>query len=83
MVKVTVNVKVKEGVINPEASALKRALAELSFQEVKSVTTGKTIELEMEKTEDIDEKVKEMCEQLLVNTVIEDYTYTVQEGNVT
>ncbi|MDA3130406.1 phosphoribosylformylglycinamidine synthase subunit PurS [Aliibacillus thermotolerans] len=81
MVKVTVHVKVKEGVINPEASALERALAELSFDEVKSVTTGKTIELEMESTESLDTKVKEMCEQLLVNTVIEDYSYTVEEEN--
>ncbi|WP_158734623.1 phosphoribosylformylglycinamidine synthase subunit PurS [Alteribacillus sp. YIM 98480] len=80
MVKVQVYVTLKEGVLDPQGSAITHSLHTMNYNEVKSVQTGKYIELEVEKTDDLEERVKEMCEKLLSNPVIEDYTYTIGEA---
>ncbi|SDI40752.1 phosphoribosylformylglycinamidine synthase subunit PurS [Alteribacillus bidgolensis] len=80
MVKVQVYVTLKEGVLDPQGSAITNSLHTMNYNEVKSVQTGKYIELEVEKTDDLEERVKEMCEKLLSNPVIEDYTYTIGEA---
>lgn len=80
MVKVQVYVTLKEGVLDPQGSAITNSLHTMNYNEVKSVQTGKFIELEMEKTENLEERVKEMCEKLLSNPVIEDYTYEIGEA---
>ena len=42
--------------------------------------SGNTLSSQLEETDrDLDELVKEMCEKLLANTVIEDYRYEVEE----
>jgi phosphoribosylformylglycinamidine synthase len=52
----------------------------MSYTEVKDVRIGKFLELTIEKSErPVDELVKEMCERLLANTVIEDFTYELEE----
>ena len=59
---------------------MQHALHSMSYQEVKDVRIGKYMELVIEKSErDLDTVVKEMCEKLLANTVIEDYRYEVEE----
>ena len=52
----------------------------MGYNEVKNVRIGKLIELELdESTTDIEARVKEMCEKLLINKVIEDYRYEIGE----
>ena len=73
--KAIVNVTLKQGVFDPQGKAVHEALKSLGFEGVKEVRQGKLIELNLF---DMDEKqalgsVKEMCEQLLANTVIENY----------
>ena len=73
--KAIVNVTLKQGVLDPQGKAVHEALKSLGFGAVKEVRQGKLIELNLF---DMDEKqalisVKEMCEQLLANTVIENY----------
>ncbi|SDH77727.1 phosphoribosylformylglycinamidine synthase [Alteribacillus persepolensis] len=80
MVKVQVYVTLKAGVLDPQGSAITHSLHTMNYNEVKSVQTGKYIELEVEETENLEERVKEMCEKLLSNPVIEDYTYTIGEA---
>lgn len=59
---------------------MQHALHSMSYQEVKDVRIGKYMELVIEKSDrDLDTVVKEMCEKLLANTVIEDYRYEVEE----
>lgn len=62
----------KEGIFDPAGAQAKSALANLGFEGVADVSIGKFIELEVadEVTED---EVREMCEKLLANPVIEDY----------
>lgn len=73
--KVFVNIKLKEGVLDPQGKAINHALYTLGFDSVKDVRVGKRIELEIDSNseEDVKKLVESMCERLLANTVIEDY----------
>ena len=72
-----VHVSLKAGVLDPQGKAVGDALGRLGFSEVDDVRCGKTIELELKdglSKADAEKRVKEMCEKLLANTVIENYT---------
>lgn len=72
MKKVNVYVTLRESVLDPQGVAVKGGLEHLGFSGIESVRIGKVIELQV--TEETTETmVKEMCEKLLVNTVIENY----------
>jgi len=80
MYKVKVYVTLRESVLDPQGTAVKGSLHSLNYKEVQDVRIGKYMELTIEKSvRDIDETVKELCEKLLANTVIEDYRYEVEE----
>ena len=70
--KIIVNVYLKNGVLDPAGKATKHALESLGFNGVDDVRIGKQIILELS-DETSDEQIKNMCEELLANTVIEDY----------
>ena len=74
--KVIVNIQLKEGVLDPQGKAVHHALSSLKFNEVNEVRIGKQIILDVEGADKaaVTERVKVMCEELLANTVIEDYT---------
>ncbi len=77
--KVVVNIKLKEGVLDPQGKAVSHALNSLGFNNINSVRIGKQIVLDID--EDSDAKAKEavskMAEELLANTVIEDYEIVI------
>ena len=80
MTKVNVYVTLRESVVDPQGTAAKEALQKMGYNEVENVRIGKLIELELDGTAtEIDARVKEMCEKLLVNKVIEDYRYEIGE----
>jgi phosphoribosylformylglycinamidine synthase len=80
MYKVKVYVTLRESVLDPQGSAVKSALHSMEYKEVQDVRIGKYMELTIEKSDrDLEESVREMCEKLLANTVIEDFSYEVQE----
>ncbi|MBU7594664.1 phosphoribosylformylglycinamidine synthase subunit PurS [Metabacillus halosaccharovorans] len=80
MYKVKVYVTLRESVLDPQGSAVKSALHSMDYNEVQDVRIGKYMELTIEKSDrDLDTAVREMCEKLLANTVIEDFSYEVQE----
>jgi len=75
-VKAIVYVTLKNGVLDPQGKAIEHALDGLGFDGVGEVRQGKVIELELD-TDDQDAaraQVGDMCEKLLANTVIEDYS---------
>ena len=81
MTKVNVYVTLRESVVDPQGIATTDALKSMGFTEVGSVRIGKLIELKLdETTTDIDARVKEMCDKLLINKVIEDYRYEIEEA---
>ncbi|PSL47037.1 phosphoribosylformylglycinamidine synthase [Salsuginibacillus halophilus] len=73
MKTVHVYVTLKEGVLNPEGSAIERSLHALGYEEVQKVQTGKWVSLQVEDGPELAQRVERMCEQLLANPVIEDY----------
>ncbi len=70
--KAHVHVMLKPGVLDPQGEAVRHALGGLGFDGVNGVRQGKVIELDLADgtTEDT---IREMCEKLLANTVIESY----------
>ena len=70
--KARVHVMLKEGVLDPQGEAVRHALGNLGFDGVEGVRQGKIIELDLAAGTSED-TVREMCEKLLANTVIESY----------
>ena len=79
MYKVKVFVTLRESVLDPQGTAVEQSLHHLGYKEASEVRIGKFIELTVEETENVDTRVKEMCEKLLANTVIEDYRFEIEE----
>jgi phosphoribosylformylglycinamidine synthase len=74
--KARVFVTLKRGVLDPQGSAVSRALHALGYAEVSDVRLGKLIEVTIDGTvPEAQERARldEMCKKLLANTVIEDY----------
>lgn len=78
---VTVYVSLKEGVLDPQGSAVEKSLHQLGYESVADVRVGKTMTLTMsgDSKETIAKQVEAMCDQLLANPVIEDFTYEIEE----
>ena len=65
----------KRGILDPQGKAVEQSLHALGFGEVSDVTVGKYVEMRLGETrrETADMRVRQMCERLLANGVIEDY----------
>ena len=79
MTKAVVNVFLREGVLDPQGKAAHHALDSLGFDGVNDVRIGKQIIIQLDTDDKVaaEAEVKEMCETLLANTVIEDYTIEI------
>ena len=77
--KVIVNISLKEGVLDPEGQAIKTSLLNLGFENLNDVRTGKQIILNFVNLEENEAvlEAKKMCEDLLVNSVIEKYKINI------
>ncbi|MCD1261305.1 phosphoribosylformylglycinamidine synthase subunit PurS [Paenibacillus athensensis] len=75
--KATVYVTIKQNVLDVQGTAVQGALHSMGFEEVGKVRIGKYLELELGEVgkAEAEARIKEMCEKLLANTVIEDYRY--------
>ena len=78
-----IHVTFKKGVLDPQGNATRHALNDLGYQEVKDVQIGKYLEIRMEGVEEkeAENRVREMCEKLLANTVIESYRFELTSPN--
>ncbi|PAF48525.1 phosphoribosylformylglycinamidine synthase, purS protein [Helicobacter sp. 12S02634-8] len=79
--KITINTSLKDGVLDPQAKAIMHALQTLGFTEVTDLKLSKNFTLEF--AHDDKQKAlamgKTMAEELLANTVIEDYRIIEKE----
>jgi phosphoribosylformylglycinamidine synthase PurS subunit len=77
--KVRVHVMPKDGLLDPQGEAINIALVNMGFAEVKNVKQGKIIELELEEEDKIvvKNRVEDMCQKLLANSVIESFQVEV------
>lgn len=80
--KANIKVGLKPSVLDPQGKTLLSALHSLGFEEAQDLRVGKNFEvvLEGENRASIEGRVKQFCEKLLVNPVIENYSYEVKEA---
>ena len=78
--KVTVTVRRRPIISDPQGSTVARALRDLGYDEVERVRVDKVITLDVEGTDsvEIEARVTEMCEKLLANPVMEDFEIEVE-----
>ncbi len=76
-------VTLKEGILDPQGKAVKGGLANMGYQGVADVRVGKFLVLTLDSPDrrQAEQLVREMCDRLLANPVIEDYTFEVQEAS--
>ena len=79
MIKARVTVTLKNGVLDPQGKAIEGALGALGFEGVGHVRQGKVFDLELEGSDKAkaETDLKDMCEKLLANTVIENYSIAI------
>ncbi|MED5395632.1 MAG: Phosphoribosylformylglycinamidine synthase subunit PurS [Alphaproteobacteria bacterium MarineAlpha3_Bin4] len=79
--KAKIHVTLKSGVLDPQGKAVEQALGSLGFAGVSGVRQGKYIELDLDETDraKAQANVEKMCEKLLANTVIENYSIDFAE----
>lgn len=75
--KAEIYITLKKGVLDPQGKASEQALGNLGFEGVESVRQGKFIEVEIKaaNTSEAETQLTQMCEKLLANTVIENYSF--------
>ena len=80
MLKAKVYVTIKQSVLDPQGVAVQGALHSVGFREVESLRIGKYMELELDTNDrnSAEARVREMCEKLLANTVVEDYRFELE-----
>jgi phosphoribosylformylglycinamidine synthase len=69
-------IRPKAGILDPQGSAVERALPALGFNGVANVHVGRMIELDVEDAE----QLQPMCQRLLANPLVEDYEVQLLDG---
>ena len=74
-----IHITFKDGVLDPQGKAVHHALKDLGYNEVSGIQMGKYLEVRLNgiSREEAETRVKEMCEKLFANTVIESYQFTL------
>ena len=77
MAQVKVFVTLKPSLLDAQGKVVQGALQQLGYGDVEQVRIGKYVEMTVRDGQNIDAQVREMCDKLLANPVIEDYRYEV------
>jgi phosphoribosylformylglycinamidine synthase PurS subunit len=80
--KATVTVELKGSVLDPQGKAIAHSLNSLGFEIVEDVRVAKLFQITLadsgQTREDVESQLRQMCERLLANTVIEHFSYTIE-----
>ena len=78
--KAKIHVTLKPGILDPQGKAIEHALDSLGFKNAANVRVGKYMELDLQEADmaKAEIEVKQMCEKLLANTIIEEYRYQLE-----
>ena len=80
--KAIVNVELKSGVLDPQGKAIQHSLAALGFSGVEDVRVGKVFRITLDQNVDpnaIEDQLRQMCERLLANNVVENFAYRLED----
>ena len=80
MLNAKVYVTLKKGVLDPQGKAVQHSLGSIGYGTVTDVRLGKYIEVKLDETDKAkaEAALKEMCEKVFANTVIEDYRFEIE-----
>lgn len=79
--KVEIDIMPQKALLDPQGKTVNAHLSDIGVEGAQSTRIGKHIEIEIEgkdKTE-VESKVKIACDNLLVNKIMEEYTFTIKE----
>ena len=78
--KAKIIVMPKKTVLDPQGVTVKHALESMNFKGIKEVRVGKLVEIEIESgtKAELQNKIDDVCRQLLSNPVIEEYSFEIQ-----
>ena len=78
--KISATVTLKKEVLDPQGKVVDQTLKNMGYKNIVSVRQGKYFDIELKETDKEKAKkiVEEICEKLLTNTVIEDYTINLK-----
>jgi phosphoribosylformylglycinamidine synthase len=76
-VKAKIHVTLKQGILDPQGKAIEHALESLGFHSAANVRVGKYMEVDVNEPDKTraEAQVRQMCEKLLANTIIEEYRF--------
>jgi phosphoribosylformylglycinamidine synthase PurS subunit len=81
--KATVTVELKPSVLDPQGKAIEHSLSSLGFAGVEDVRVGKVFRITLadrgQTRADAEAELRQMCERLLANTVVEKFSWTIDE----
>jgi phosphoribosylformylglycinamidine synthase PurS subunit len=74
--KVTILVRIREGILDPQGQAVGQALHDMGENDVFTIRIGKIIEIVLPTSEDTEDRVRKWCDRILSNPLVE--TYEIQ-----
>tara|TARA_Y100001970_G_scaffold205487_1_gene250214 strand:+ start:796 stop:1038 length:243 start_codon:yes stop_codon:yes gene_type:complete len=79
--KFAVTITLKKDVLDPQGKVVGQTLKNMGINNLNSIRQGKFFEIDMNETDSIkaESQVKEMCEKLLANQIIEDFKINKEE----
>jgi phosphoribosylformylglycinamidine synthase len=81
--KALITIELKPSVLDPQGKAIQHSLSSLGFAGVEDVRVGKLFKITLadsgQSRADVESQVRQMCERLLANTVIENFSYTFED----
>lgn len=79
MLQIKIFISLKANVLDPQGTIIKNALHNLKFNNVEDVRIGKYIEMKLNTSdkEAAEKQIKEMCQKLLANPIIEDFSFKI------
>ncbi|WP_366922862.1 phosphoribosylformylglycinamidine synthase subunit PurS [Metallumcola ferriviriculae] len=82
MYRARIRVTLKKGVLDPQGNTVEKSLHAMEYTNVTDVRIGKYMELTVaaDNRESAEQQVKEMCQRLLANPVIEEFTFDLAEA---
>ncbi|HEX9615331.1 MAG TPA: phosphoribosylformylglycinamidine synthase subunit PurS [Bacteroidota bacterium] len=80
MFRARITVTLRNSILDPQGKAVEHGIHSLGYSAVSNVRIGKHIELEIETNskEEAERIVKETCQRLLANPVMEDFAFSIE-----
>ena len=82
--KISVTVTLKKDVLDPQGKVVTQTIKNMNYKKITNVRQGKYFEIELDENDKDKAKkiIDEICQKLLINVVIENYTISFKQWNL-